>query len=405
MAALGNNLPSDYKSIKSAIFICFAALIFSIFSSSIETWEIPFLGLGTLTTQGFLISLLCFSSYFAITFVLEWFKFDKDIRQKKVWLVEFWLTLIIAFSVIAFTFYQVFIEPTGWTPSAYDVITVVILIALGEFVASNMEIIIWDLRLIRDKDEAAAKKLPRIPVVVQSVLGVLLPVNILVILLTVFGSHFLIQEHLKPIWYYFFILPFLVHILFSLLKADKIDFEAIKQATEWHDTMCVTQGGRYVLDNETLLYEAASKGNFDEVKRYMENGLDPNEVNTQGWSPLMISIANGHKETAELLIHYGANINQANTLRRTPLMFASRYGYLEIVKMLLEAGAETNVNDIENTGTPLISASAAGHEEIVKLLLEHGADPNIKSSEGKTALDYAQENGYGEIARVLRKSL
>ena len=40
--------------------------------------------------------------------------------------------------------------------------------------------------------------------------------------------------------------------------------------------------------------------------------------------------------------------------------------------------------------------------QIVKLLLKHNADKSIKDNDGKTALDYANEKGFQDIAEVLK---
>lgn len=394
-------LPSNYTSIKWSIFICFGLTIASLFLS--KEWTLPFLDIGPVTNQTLQIALLCFSVYFATTFLIEWFKFEEEVRQKKAWLIDFWITLLIGLSVMLLEVYKIFVEPTGWTPSPSEIVTILIISVASEFIASTSETILWNLKFIRDKDEAEAKQLPRVPVVTQSVIGVFLPINIIIIAIISTYSLLFLKEPLKSVWYFFLICPIIIHFVFSLFKSNKVNLEKIAQAIEWHDTMYVTQGGRYPINNETLLYEAASKGKEKEVREFLEKGFDPDEVNTQGWTPLMISVANGHEDTARTLIHFGANVNHTNTLGRTPLMFASKYGYLSIVRMLLEAGAETNVDDIENNGTPLIAASAANHEEIVKLLLDYGANPNIKDNEGKTALDYSQANGNGELARILRK--
>jgi ankyrin repeat protein len=47
-------------------------------------------------------------------------------------------------------------------------------------------------------------------------------------------------------------------------------------------------------------------------------------------------------------------------------------------------------------------AAADGHWDIVRLLVEHGADTRQGDGYGKTALDYAKENGRPELVRLLR---
>ena len=52
--------------------------------------------------------------------------------------------------------------------------------------------------------------------------------------------------------------------------------------------------------------------------------------------------------------------------------------------------------------TALIYSSWKGHLDVVKYFIgELGVDPNHKSSENKTAYDYALENGHTEVTDFL----
>ena len=67
-----------------------------------------------------------------------------------------------------------------------------------------------------------------------------------------------------------------------------------------------------------------------------------------------------------------------------------------------------NVNHQNDYGyTALIEAVALRdgsqvYQDIVAELLKHGADPNIVDNFGKTAKDYANELGYGNISKLLQ---
>jgi ankyrin repeat protein len=73
---------------------------------------------------------------------------------------------------------------------------------------------------------------------------------------------------------------------------------------------------------------------------------------------------------------------------------------IEIVKLLLDDGY-CDVNDISVGMTALMFAARSSTPEMVQLLLDYGADKSIKTSDGKTAYDYAVENGHLQIAELL----
>ena len=94
--------------------------------------------------------------------------------------------------------------------------------------------------------------------------------------------------------------------------------------------------------------------------------------------------------------------------RRTPRSFnkmlgiAAMYNQVLCCQYLLDNGY-CDVNEIvDKSGkTSLIIAAKEGSHGACELLLEYGADKDIKDNDGKTAYDYAVENGNTEIAKLL----
>ena len=73
---------------------------------------------------------------------------------------------------------------------------------------------------------------------------------------------------------------------------------------------------------------------------------------------------------------------------------------IEIVKLLLEQEYCT-VNDTSIGMTALMFAARDSTPEMVQLLLDYGADKNIKSTDGKTAYDYAVQFNNKDIIALL----
>jgi ankyrin repeat protein len=69
----------------------------------------------------------------------------------------------------------------------------------------------------------------------------------------------------------------------------------------------------------------------------------------------------------------------------------------------LEKGADIHAKDDEYGKTPLHLASMEGYEAIVSLLLDKDADPTITDENGKTPLQYAQENNKQNCVAVFEE--
>lgn len=73
----------------------------------------------------------------------------------------------------------------------------------------------------------------------------------------------------------------------------------------------------------------------------------------------------GHVELAMLLLERGANIEEVNDEGYTPLMEASREGHEEMVALLLSQGADINAQTEETQETALTLACCGGNLNII----------------------------------------
>lgn len=125
--------------------------------------------------------------------------------------------------------------------------------------------------------------------------------------------------------------------------------------------------------NSSLLFAAVKHGNIEEVKKRVDAGVDVNELNSRGWTPLMLAASCGHGEIVDLLIKAKADPNivatefrskvRAIDLALQPIHVSPKYRgeadyqsrrnreyneklspQVEIVKSLLRAGSEEPSN-------------------------------------------------------------
>lgn len=152
------------------------------------------------------------------------------------------------------------------------------------------------------------------------------------------------------------------------------------------------------------LDQAARAGSLLEVKRLVDGGADPNELNKWGTSALTGASGGSsltHAEIVRYLVTHGAHVNKRVADGTTALNEASFWGNIATVRILLAAKADVNAAK-DNGYTPLLSAASRGHIEIVKLLISAGANLSHQTrSGGLTALHLASGAGYRDIVRLL----
>ncbi|XP_046403001.1 ankyrin repeat domain-containing protein 54 isoform X2 [Ischnura elegans] len=100
------------------------------------------------------------------------------------------------------------------------------------------------------------------------------------------------------------------------------------------------------LHGERKLRLAASTNNVEEVRRLLNNGINPNCYDNHRRSPLHLSSCRGYAEVVRALLEYGANPNQRDALGNTPLHLAACTNNVAVVTLLLKAGTDVSSNDM-----------------------------------------------------------
>jgi ankyrin repeat protein len=144
------------------------------------------------------------------------------------------------------------------------------------------------------------------------------------------------------------------------------------------------------------LAEAVLLGNRTAIENFLALGVDPNEPEPDGTTPLMRAIHGQMPNTAQLLIDAGADVRKANFYGVTALYVAARAGDVAATRLLLAAGADANVALPASGETVLMTAAKAGHEDVVAALLTGGVEgvSVAELGEARAAARVAEAAGY-----------
>ncbi|MCL1998173.1 MAG: ankyrin repeat domain-containing protein [Turicibacter sp.] len=151
---------------------------------------------------------------------------------------------------------------------------------------------------------------------------------------------------------------------------------------------------------ETLLHVAAYTRSRECARVALAHGIDPNQADSTGVSPLIVSVAGNQKEIAKMLLAAGAAMDGQDTNGNQGLHIAVMRGFKDMLALLLEYGAD--VNALNNDGfAPLHLAAHHGYKDIFKFLLDKNADSSLKTGLGKSCIDIASENNHRELLELI----
>ncbi|XP_020615067.1 protein phosphatase 1 regulatory subunit 16A-like [Orbicella faveolata] len=179
-----------------------------------------------------------------------------------------------------------------------------------------------------------------------------------------------------------------------------------------------------------ILLEAASRGDYDEVKRMLDYGVDPNLANDDGLTSLHQACIDECEDIAELLVGYGADIDAEDRELWTPLHASAACENFAMVQYLVGNGA--NVAAINADGNLPVDLVEEDEElrkylhnemnkhgfnqdkvdeliilretrmlEDIKDAIEKRRDLEVKDMQGATALHIAAANAYVEVLEFL----
>jgi len=131
----------------------------------------------------------------------------------------------------------------------------------------------------------------------------------------------------------------------------------------------------------------AREGDVGELTRLVSSGVPANVRDANGFTPLMVAVANDRVSAARALLDRGAEINARTRGGITSLMLGIINDRPDAVKLLLERGADINAQS-GSGWTALSFAAWKGDDALVRVLLSHGAKPNLVDKQGWTPLDY-----------------
>ena len=174
---------------------------------------------------------------------------------------------------------------------------------------------------------------------------------------------------------------------------------------------------------------AAKNGNEWELNILLQSGADVNLTDDDGWTALMYAVRYSEAlECVDSLLEAGADVSVKNKYGSSALVLASCYNGnpqiltkllkeykssdKEVLRSLVFLLTEQNISERQQLSklqlfmdkavplnvlyegkTPLMYAAQYGSStKIIKILLENQSSVTLRSTEGKTAFDYAMNN-------------
>lgn len=149
------------------------------------------------------------------------------------------------------------------------------------------------------------------------------------------------------------------------------------------------------------VFDVARSGTVSEIKELMIQNPDIiNQINENGFSPLILACYRGNTEVANFLIDNLKDLNYKSQEGTALAGLSIRYNKA-LVEHLLKKNADPNISDSTGT-TPLFWAVKSGNKELVELLLKYKADKKLKDSMGLSPFEYALKTDNKEIINLLK---
>jgi ankyrin repeat protein len=174
----------------------------------------------------------------------------------------------------------------------------------------------------------------------------------------------------------------------------------VRAATRWLDEGLSPDFEADIVGTGLMI--AASEGNIDLMRLFVERGARIDHVSRIGEQAIALAAWKGHQKAVEWLIDHGASLDPPDKTWGA-LHYAAFAGHRRIVELLVARGARLDAR-APNLATPLMMAVREGHEPIVRALVDAGASTDAVSDRGENALAWAMRYSRLRIAALVAPS-
>ncbi|GKU10651.1 unnamed protein product [Fusarium langsethiae] len=154
------------------------------------------------------------------------------------------------------------------------------------------------------------------------------------------------------------------------------------------------------------LHLAAHFGLWSLARYLLDDGFDPDQMDSNLRTPLSYAAESGQEKIVRLLlarddVDPDTSSKDSNCGRRTPLMLAAMNGHKGVVD-LISGRSDIDINVWDANGTTALCWAVRSRDiSIVARLLEKGGDLEMENSSGQTMLAVAAENGDSKMVTFL----
>jgi ankyrin repeat protein len=139
-------------------------------------------------------------------------------------------------------------------------------------------------------------------------------------------------------------------------------------------------------DYSNVLHYSIENKLFLHVKYAVMYGVDINEDDIKGWTPLHIACRKEEYEIVKFLLNKNAIQKRSLIHKLTPIHIVTQLNNFDILKLLVEHGGNINLLTELNVSALHIACDNE-NIEIIKYLLEKGANKYIEAIDGYTPFD------------------
>ncbi|XLS69373.1 hypothetical protein HN51_020396 [Arachis hypogaea] len=153
-------------------------------------------------------------------------------------------------------------------------------------------------------------------------------------------------------------------------------------------------------DGRTPLHIAASKGNEKCISVLLEYDADPNIRDKEGNLPLFEALISGNDSIVKLLLEHGAVLEPADAGHLACI--AVEKNSMELLKRICQYGWDVT-QPTHNGTTALHTAVCEGNLQMTKFLVEKGANIDLQDATGWTPRTLADQQDHDEIKCMFQK--